>query len=90
MATWVMSDLHGNYRKYRETMDANCLQEMDTLYILGDVVDCGTGSCEILFDMRNLSHTPRSRSMGRRSCSSMPDWAISTKTGCSAIISCMN
>lgn len=24
MATWVMSDLHGNCRKYREAMDTIC------------------------------------------------------------------
>lgn len=57
MATWVMSNLHGNYRKYRAAMDAICLQEMDTLYILGDVVDCEIGSCKILFDMMESSHS---------------------------------
>ena len=57
MATWVMSDLHGNYRKYREAMDAICLQEMDTLCVLGDVVDRGTGSCKILLDMMESSHS---------------------------------
>ena len=59
MATWVMSDLHGNYRKYRGAMDVICFQEMDTLYILGDVVDRGVGSCKILLDMSNLSYTPK-------------------------------
>ena len=57
MATWVMSDLHGNYRKYRGAMDVICLQEMDTLYILGDVVDRGTGSCKILLDMMENFHS---------------------------------
>lgn len=57
MATWVMSDLHGNYRKYREAMDVICLQEMDTLYILGDVVDRGVGPCEILLDMMENFHS---------------------------------
>ena len=38
-------------------MNAICLQGMDTLYILGDVVDRGTGSCKILFDMMESSHS---------------------------------
>ena len=38
-------------------MDAICLQEMDTLYILGDAVDRGTGSCEILLDMMENFHS---------------------------------
>lgn len=38
-------------------MDAICLQEMDTLYILGDAVDRETGSCEILLDMMENFHS---------------------------------
>lgn len=38
-------------------MNAICLQEMDTLYILGDVVDRGTGSCKILLDMMENFHS---------------------------------
>ena len=46
-----MSDIHGNYEKYQQALKAIELQENDILYVLGDVVDRGTGSCKILFDM---------------------------------------
>ncbi len=51
MATYVMSDIHGNYEKYMQALNAINLQDHDTLYVLGDVVDRGTGSCKILLDM---------------------------------------
>ena len=38
-------------------MDAIYLQEMDTLCVLGDVVDRGTGSCKILLDMMENFHS---------------------------------
>lgn len=51
MATYVMSDIHGNYEKYQQALKAIKLQNSDTLYVLGDVVDRGQGSCKILLDM---------------------------------------
>lgn len=51
MATYVMSDIHGEYLKYQQALKAINLQENDVLYVLGDVIDRGTGSCKILFDM---------------------------------------
>ncbi len=51
MSTYVMSDIHGDYPKYQQALKAICLQENDVLYVLGDVVDRGTGSCKILLDM---------------------------------------
>lgn len=51
MAVYVMSDIHGNYEKYRQALEKINLQEHDILYVLGDVVDRGTGSCKILLDM---------------------------------------
>ncbi len=51
MAIYVMSDIHGNYEKYQQALKAIKLQENDILYVLGDVVDRGTGACKILFDM---------------------------------------
>ena len=51
MATYVMSDLHGAYEKYRRALTAINLQQNDTLYVVGDVVDRGTESCKILLDM---------------------------------------
>ena len=51
MATYVMSDIHGNYKKYIQAINTLNLQDSDTLYVLGDVVDRGNGSCKILLDM---------------------------------------
>lgn len=48
---YVMSDIHGMYEKYKKMMDLIDLQENDTLYILGDIVDRTYGSMKILKDM---------------------------------------
>ena len=48
---YVMSDIHGNYSRYIQALKAIDLQENDTLYVLGDVVDRGNDSCKILLDM---------------------------------------
>ena len=36
---YVMSDIHGNMRRFRSVMEQIKLQPEDTLYVLGDVVD---------------------------------------------------
>ncbi|ADU23128.1 MULTISPECIES: metallophosphoesterase [Ruminococcus] len=51
MAVYVMSDIHGEYDKYREMLDKIDLRPEDTLYILGDVVDRGPRPVDILQDM---------------------------------------
>lgn len=48
-----MSDLHGCYDKYKEMLKKINLNEKDTLYILGDIVDRGNGGIKILIDMMN-------------------------------------
>lgn len=48
---YVLSDVHGDYEKYRKMMDRIELdEEKDTLYVLGDVLD-GEDSMKILMDM---------------------------------------
>lgn len=49
--TYVMSDLHGQYHKYLQMLDAIHFTDDDDLYILGDVVDRGPQSVELLQDM---------------------------------------
>ena len=49
--TYVMSDLHGQYLKYRKMLEKIRFSDNDDLYILGDVVDRGPQSVEILTDM---------------------------------------
>ena len=49
---YAVSDLHGCYEKYIKMLEKIQLQETDTLYVLGDVVDRGDGGIAILLDMR--------------------------------------
>ncbi len=49
--TYVMSDLHGHYEKYRKMLEKIAFSEDDELYVLGDVVDRGPQSAQLLFDM---------------------------------------
>jgi len=49
--TYVMSDLHGQYHKYLQMLDIIRFSGNDDLYILGDVVDRGPQSVELLRDM---------------------------------------
>ena len=41
MASYVISDIHGEYDKFLDLLQKTGLREEDTLYILGDVVDRG-------------------------------------------------
>ena len=49
--TYIMSDLHGHYAKYLAMLDKIAFSDDDDLYILGDVVDRGPQSAELLLDM---------------------------------------
>lgn len=50
--TYVMSDIHGDYERYMQMLEAIDLdEERDTLYVLGDVIDFGEGGMKILDDM---------------------------------------
>lgn len=48
MATYVMSDLHGEYDTLMRMLEYINFSEEDTLYILGDVVDRGHDGVKIL------------------------------------------
>lgn len=48
---YVMSDLHGCFEEYKRMLEKIDFKESDTLYILGDIVDRGSQSIEILQDM---------------------------------------
>ena len=48
---YCMSDIHGDYEKYRRMLETIQLKETDTLYILGDVADRGPEQVSILLDM---------------------------------------
>ncbi len=53
--TYVMSDIHGEYEKYREMLQQIAFSDEDVLYVLGDVIDRGPQPVELLRDM-SLRH----------------------------------
>lgn len=55
MATYVISDIHGEYEKFMELIDRIRLEETDTLYILGDVLDRGPRPISVI---RKLMEMP--------------------------------
>ena len=46
--TYVLSDIHGNLRRFESIMKQINLQADDTLYILGDIVDRNPDGIKIL------------------------------------------
>ncbi|MBQ7535093.1 MAG: fructose-bisphosphatase class III [Stomatobaculum sp.] len=48
---YVCSDIHGQIGLYKEMLAAIDLKPEDTLYVLGDVIDRGPGSMEVLKDV---------------------------------------
>ena len=48
MATYVISDIHGEYDKFIKMLDKIKFSDEDTLYILGDVVDRGPNPIKVL------------------------------------------
>ena len=51
MATYVISDVHGNYEGYMKILELIHFSDEDTLYVNGDVIDRGTGGIKILQHM---------------------------------------
>ena len=50
MSTYVCSDIHGQYDLYLQMLDRIKLGPEDRLYILGDLIDRGPKSMEVLLD----------------------------------------
>ena len=49
--TYVISDISGNYQKFKELMDNVLINDSDTLYVLGNTVDFGDEPMELLEDI---------------------------------------
>lgn len=49
--TFVMSDIHGEYQKYLKMLKKINFSDNDTLYILGDMIDRGPQSADLLIDV---------------------------------------
>ena len=41
MATYVVSDIHGQYKLFMKMLKKIRLKDEDTLYVLGDILDRG-------------------------------------------------
>ena len=48
---YVISDICGNYQKFKELMDNVLISDSDTLYILGNTVDFGDEPMELIEDI---------------------------------------
>ena len=49
--TYVISDIHGNYQKFRALLSEISFKEDDVLYLLGDLVDFGDEAMELIADI---------------------------------------
>lgn len=49
--TYVVSNLHGCYQKYKELLEKINFSDSDILYVLGDIVDYGDEPMELIADM---------------------------------------
>lgn len=50
---YAVSDLHGCYDKYRKLLERLHMTSDDSLYLLGDIVDRGSGGMKIVLDLIN-------------------------------------
>lgn len=49
--TYAMSDIHGEYEKYKKMLELIAFSKDDELYVLGDIVDRGNEPIKVLLDM---------------------------------------
>lgn len=54
MATYVISDIHGQYDMFIELLDKIQFQNTDTLYILGDILDRGPHPIKTLMKLMEM------------------------------------
>ena len=54
MATYVMGDVHGEYDKFMSLLEQIGLQDEDTLYLMGDVLDRGPHPIKLLLKLMEM------------------------------------
>ena len=54
MSTYVLSDIHGEYDMFIDILEKINLQDEDTLYVLGDVVDRGPNPVKTLLKLMEM------------------------------------
>lgn len=56
MATYVISDIHGEYSLFMQLLEKIQLKETDTLYILGDILDRGPHPIKVLLKLMEMQN----------------------------------
>ena len=54
MATYVISDIHGEYDKFMELLELIKFSDSDTLYILGDILDRGPHPIKVMLKLMKM------------------------------------
>lgn len=49
--TYVISNIHGNYQKFKSILSQISFRDSDVLYLLGDIVDYGEEAMELIEDI---------------------------------------
>ena len=49
--TYVISNLHGNLEKFNTILEKTGFNDNDVMYVLGDIIDIGASSMELLCDL---------------------------------------
>ena len=49
MGIYCISDIHGCFNEFQQMLELINFQESDELYILGDIIDRGPASAEMLW-----------------------------------------
>lgn len=56
IATFVVSDIHGEYELFIRLLEEIQLKETDTLYVLGDILDRGPHPIQIILKLMEMSN----------------------------------
>ena len=48
---YAVSNIHGNYAKFKELLDKISFSDNDIMYVLGDIVDYGNEAMEVVCDL---------------------------------------
>ena len=56
MSTYVISDIHGQYKSFIKMLDLIRFSKDDTLYVLGDVIDRGPDGIKILQHLMKMKN----------------------------------
>ena len=54
IATYVVSDIHGEYELFIRLLEEIHLKETDTLYVLGDILDRGPHPIQIILKLMEM------------------------------------